>query len=167
MGLDIELVIESSDSDSFSSPSGIAYFSPPRDTDTFIALAGMWEKPCFIPARGFPDPASSMAVAHYGRVIVDTVEDADGWGTATISRELANECLESKRSHALDYTGEWISAPQYAYPGWLRLHELKSALEYSGIETSHLSTEFQLAMEVMKSIEMRGGFSRMVFWFDY
>ena len=166
MGLDIQLVVESSASDSFASPNGIAYFSPPRDTAMFIALAGMWENPCFIPARGFPDPASSMALAHYGRVVVDTVEDGDGWRTATISRDWANECLESKRSHALDNTGEWISAPQHAYPGWLRLDELKNALEFSQVAASQLSTGFQFAMNLMKSIEMHGSFSRMVFWFD-
>lgn len=166
MGLDIELVVESSASDSFSSPSGIAYFSPPRDTAMFIALAGMWESPCFIPARGFPAPASSMALAHYGRRVVDTVEDGDAWGTSTISRDWANECLESKRSHAIDYAGEWISAPQHAYPGWLRLDELKNALDFSRVVTLQLSTDFQFAMNLMESIEMHGSRSRMVFWFD-
>ena len=107
-----------------------------------------------------------MALAHYGRVVVDTVEDGDGWRTATISRDWANECLESKRSHALDNTGEWISAPQHAYPGWLRLDELKNALEFSQVAASQLSTGFQFAMNLMKSIEMHGRFSRMVFWFD-
>jgi hypothetical protein len=166
VGLDIQLVVESSASDAFSGPSGIAYFSPPRHTAMFTALAGMWENRCFIPARGFPDPASSMARAHYGRVVVDTVEDADSWGTATISRDWANECLESKRSHALDGTGEWVSAPEHAHAGWLRLHELKGALEFSELAKSQLSTDFQFAMNLMESIEMHGGFSRMVFWFD-
>jgi hypothetical protein len=166
VGLDIKLVVESSASDSFASPNGIAYFSPPRDTAMFIALAGMWGNPCFVPARGFPDPVSSMALTHYGRIVVDTVEDGDSWGTARISRDWANECLKSKRSHALDNNGEWISAPQYAYPGWLRLDELENALEFSQVAISQLSTDFQFAMNLMKSIEMHGSFSRMVFWFD-
>jgi hypothetical protein len=50
---------------------------------------------------------------------------------------------------------------------WPKYHR-KVELRARGIrgQAEALSTDFQFAMNLMKSIEMRERFSRMVFWFD-
>lgn len=166
MGLDIYFTIEACTSDDFSSPMGIAYMDAPRDSAMFRAMAGMHGSPCLIPARGFPDPASSLAYVHYGRFVVDDLDGADGCGAATISREWASEEISAGRSQWLPYIGDLVSAPQYVHASWLRLSELREAIKFASLEPSCLSFEIQMAMELMASIEKRGHASRIVFWFD-
>jgi hypothetical protein len=164
MGLDIQLVVEASEFEDFHQSSGIVFAEPPRNTKLFFAMTGIRGKPCRFPTRGFPDTASSMAVFHFGRAVVDNLDEVDSWGTACISKKWALASANQGASRPLKQG--LVSSPEFISPSWLRLSELREVLELASVEHIELSLELAVIVELMASIEARGLRSRIVFWFS-
>jgi hypothetical protein len=165
MGADIHLVVEASYDADFRSPHGIALFHWTRRSALFAAM-GLSSKHSLYPARGFPDPASSMALYSYG---LNVVEDGDLDflpETPSIWRSEAEEAIRSGSSRYLQGNKLFVSSPVYSDPSFLTLSEFTNALENSGLEPELVPIECELTMQMMAEIERRGLYSRMVFWFD-
>ncbi|MDM5179240.1 hypothetical protein PO883_18765 [Massilia sp. DJPM01] len=166
MGADIHLVVEACDTGQFVHPRGIAYFNWPRRTALFAAMTSLYGRACLIPARGFPEPASSMAYWHFGLAVIDDGDLDAALAMPSIPRSEAELALLEGSSQPLNFLNDFISAPHYAYCSWLTLPEFRNALANKNIVESDLSLECLSTMDMMANIEARGFHSRMVFWFD-
>lgn len=164
MGADIHLVVERDDSPDFRQPEGVAFLGWPRQTDLFVALAGLWNRPCLIPARGFPEPASWLAYEHYARQVVRSNDWEATLDFRSIREDEALAAIESGRSRVLPFLKDFISDPAYEWASWLTRDEVQRCLTHSKIE--YVPLECTLALLMMEEIEKRGFHARIAFWFD-
>jgi hypothetical protein len=171
-----------------------------RNYDLFRALGapiGDNPHPLF-PSRGIPHPMSVMARGKVEMRIVDEDEEekfadtkcfflTDQRSATSIRRKDADRLIETGKSkYLLDEEGKeckyHISNPDYKYPSWLLLSELKKALSSAGYETEHRSVrsfrlkplkelplEWELIISNMEWIEDKigSGRTRLVYWFEY
>lgn len=167
MGANIHLVIEASSSADFSNPRGIAFTEWPRQSELFAAMAGFYGRPCLIPARGFPEPASYMAYTQYGLHVISDTDFETALVMPSIIETEALEALADGHSQVLSYTKDFISNPAYSKAGWLSRAEFFQALEFNKIEQSTLSLECNLTIKLLEEIERYNQYARIVFWFDF
>lgn len=167
MGADIHLAVEASSNSDFSNPRGIAFTEWPRQSELFSAMAGIYNRPCLIPARGFPEPASSLAYIHYGLYVISDADFEAALAMPSIIETEALQALNDGHSHVLSYTNNFISNPAYPKASWLSRAEFFQALEFNKIDQSSLSLECNLTMKLLKEIEDYNQCARIVFWFDF
>lgn len=166
MGADIQLVVEASFSADFSNPRGIAFTTWPRQSELFSAMAGIYNSICLIPARGFPEPASSLAYSHYGLHIIADDDFEAALAMPSIIETDALQALKENNSCKLSYIKDFISNPTYTSASWLTRPEFFQALEFNKIDQSILSLESVLTIKLLEEIERHNQHARMVFWFD-
>jgi hypothetical protein len=165
MGADIHLVIEASTTPGFSNPNGMAFFEWPRNSQLFRAM-GLHGKSCLIPARGFPEPASSMAYWQFGLCVIPDDDLESALAMPSITETEALRALQDGQSQLLSYRKDFVSNPAYSNASWLSLSEFFEALRFASIDPSSLSLECLLTVKLLESIEAYGQHARMVFWFD-
>lgn len=128
MGADIHIVVEASQTADFLNPRGIAFIQWPRNSQLFCAMAGLYGKPCLIPARGFPEPASSMAYWQYGLSVISDNDLDAALAMPSIIETEAIDALHKGQSKVLSYKKEFISNPAYSNTSWLSRSEFFEAL---------------------------------------
>jgi hypothetical protein len=162
MGCDIHAYVESKRKDSKHWYGFGKRFNPGRHYGMFGRLAGVRCDGCLIEPKGIPSDLSWTADDDYWLRVNDDYAEDEGY----TSQERALSYIKSGSKVKLndDNTMDKVEHPDWHTPSWLTADELEKCLEVPAEWGD--TEEYKAILAAMKSLELSGRDTRLVFWFD-